>query len=79
VRITLEAFGANLSQLGNYFDSDPHAKLHIIQSSTNNNTEEHPSPAPVYGRGHDARSTRFAIEAIKDKENSAPFRDRLLK
>jgi hypothetical protein len=52
-----------------------HTKLHIIQSLTNISGEKHPSP-PVSGRGHDARSTRSAIETMNDKENSAAFRDR---
>ena len=62
----------------NHFDSDLHTKLHIIQSLDNNSGEKHPSP-PASGRGHDARSTRSAIETMNDKGSTATFRDRLLK
>ena len=62
----------------NHFDADLHTKLRIIQSLVNNSGEKHPSP-PASGRGHDARSTRSAIETMNDKESTATFRDRLLK
>jgi len=62
----------------NHFDADLHTKLRIIQSLVNSSGEKHPSP-PASGRGHDARSTRSAIETMNDKENSATCRDRPLK
>ena len=61
-----------------HFDFDLHTRLHIIQSLANNSGEKHPSP-PASGRGHDARSTRSAIETMNDKENSAAFWDRPMK